>query len=105
MKKYIELMPLGDVISNFTGNAQRVFPRYQRETKIIHIQNTEDRWLLTLKSLDSSLGCREIWCKIPKAFWCTCIFPIVQRMFKEIKVLLVHSDSDKNTDGIVYGQT
>lgn len=80
------------------------FLRYQQETKKkIRIQNTEDSWLLTSKALDSSLGCREIWYKIPKAFWCTCIFPIFQRMFKEIKVL--HSDSDKNTDGIVDGQT
>lgn len=77
------------------------FLRYQQETK--KNTNTEDSWLLTSKSLDSSLGCREIWYKIPNAFWCTCIFPIFQRMFKEIKVL--HSDSDKNTDGIVDGQT
>lgn len=77
------------------------FLRYQQETK--KNTNTEDSWLLTSKSLDSSLGCREIWYKIPNAFWCTCIFPIFQRMFKEIKVL--HSDSYKNTDGIVDGQT
>lgn len=79
------------------------FLRYQQETKKKKNTNTEDSWLLTSKSLDSSLGCREIWYKIPNAFWCTCIFPIFQRMFKEIKVL--HSDSDKNTDGIVDGQT
>lgn len=77
------------------------FLRYQQETK--KNTNTEDSWLLTSKSLDSSLGCREIWYKIPNAFWCICIFPIFQRMFKEIKVL--HSDSYKNTDGIVDGQT
>lgn len=103
MNKYIELMPLGDGISNFTGNAQRFFKISTGNKKKIRIHNTEDSWLLTSKSLDSSLGCREIWYKIPKAFWCTCIFPIFQRMFKEIKVL--HSDSDKNTDGIVDGQT
>lgn len=101
MNKYIELMTLGDGISNFIGNAQRFFKISTGNKK--KNTNTEDSWLLTSKSLDSSLGCREIWYKIPNAFWCTCIFPIFQRMFKEIKVL--HSDSDKNTDGIVDGQT
>lgn len=101
MNKFIELMPLGDGISNFTGNAQRFFKISTGNKK--KNTNTEDSWLWTSKSLDSSLGCREIWYKIPNAFWCTCIFPIFQRMFKEIKVL--HSDSYKNTDGIVDGQT
>lgn len=43
MNKFIELMPLGDGISNFTGNAQRFFKiSTGNKKKKIRIQKTVD---------------------------------------------------------------
>lgn len=42
MNNFIELMPLGDGISNFTGNAQRFFKISTGNKQKIRIQKTVD---------------------------------------------------------------
>lgn len=77
--KFQTLDTLKCLIKISTGNKKKYIYRVHKIKTI----TVDFKWLLTLKSLDSSYGNLK-WYETQKAF--RVIVPNVQRMFKEIKV-------------------